>query len=281
MKILIIGATGFLGKAVVKECKKNHISYCAASKNGAKGVMKLDITKPFNFKKNPELNYCFDAVIHLAAKNHSKKRDKMKDYFFTNVIGTTNILEYCKEKKIKKIVFSSSFSVYGKNFSGTMSEKTKTIPESEYGTSKILAEKAIKHYKKKYGINYAIIRFPMLFGKGMDNNIVSDLINSIKNKENKVFEKDKKVVIADVDDSAKIIVQAIHKKGIFNFAQFIVSLKKISDITKKILGEKKIKCGEPTFSSKSTSDFSLNNTKISNSFNVPKNTLNKTIKKFF
>jgi hypothetical protein len=88
-------------------------------------------------------------------------------------------------------------------------------------------------------------------------------------------------VIADVDDSAKIIVQAIHKKGIFNFAQFIVSLKKISDITKKILGEKKIKCGEPTFSSKSTSDFSLNNTKISNSFNVPKNTLNKTIKKFF
>lgn len=281
MKILIIGATGFLGKAVVNECKKNHISYCAASKNGSKGVIKLDITKPFNFKKNPELDYPFDAVIHLAAKNYSKKKDKMKDYFFTNVVGTTNILEYCKEKKIKKIVFSSSFSVFGKSFSGTISEKTKTNPESEYGTSKILAEKAIKYYKKKYGINYAIIRFPMLFGKGMDTNIVSELINTIKNKKNKFFETDKHVVIADVDDSAKLIVQAITKQGIFNFAQFVVSLKKISIITKKILSEKKENVGEIKFLSKSINNFCFDNTKTYTTFNVPKTTLNKTIKKLF
>jgi nucleoside-diphosphate-sugar epimerase len=273
MKILITGATGFLGKAVLKECKRKNIEYCATSRKKVRGFIKLDITRPIDLKKIPQLDYKFDAVIHLAAKNHSKNNNKMNDYFKTNTIGTINVLEYCRIKKIKRFIFSSSLSVFGKNFSGKISEKVKATPDSEYGKSKFFAEKAIKYYKNFFDIDYSIIRLPMLVGFGMNKNVFFNLIEASLKNEKKEFEKNHKIVIAHVDDAANILVQAINKKGIFVFAQKIIYLNEIT----KLVNKKSI--SKITFASKQKSNFCFDLKKISSKFVLPKTSLNKIIKK--
>ena len=109
MRILLTGASGFLGRRLRRELRqKSHDVFC------------YDITLGYNIMYPDQLentikNWNPDTIIHLAAcLNISEAERNKKKYFQNNVKGTFNLIKCCNSSNIKSIVFSSSCSICGK-----------------------------------------------------------------------------------------------------------------------------------------------------------------------
>ncbi len=118
MKIIVTGATGFIGKEIVSELSgKNFKIYQIGNSNVKKQspdakFYKIDITKFENVCELKELNEV-DVVIHSAGLAHQFGNIKKERFFKTNVEGTRNILELAVNLKVKHFVLISSTAVYG------------------------------------------------------------------------------------------------------------------------------------------------------------------------
>ena len=122
-----------------------------------------------------------ETVIHLAGK--TQKGLEWTEYSENNIISTLNILEYCIEKKIKKIIFVSSY-VYGNPKYSPIDEQHLIAPHNLYTKSKFLAEELCKIYSQKYSLNVIILRPFNIFSNSMNkNSLISNLIKSIKTKK--------------------------------------------------------------------------------------------------
>ena len=114
------------------------------------------------FKENDKI----DAIINLAAR--AGVRQSVENpwvYFDTNVTGTLNLLEMCRNYGIKKFVLASSSSVYGKSSSMPYTEDTPTDePLSPYASSKKSAETLCYTYHYLYNIDITVFRYFTVYG---------------------------------------------------------------------------------------------------------------------
>ena len=178
MKVLITGATGFLGKYVVKELKNNGYQVVAFGRNEKIGKALIDSNVEFfkgDIENKEDLLRAFQgcsAVIHAAAL--STVWGKWNNFYKVNVLGTRNIVEIC-EKQGLKLVFVSSPSIYA-GAKDQLDVKENEAPKENnlnfYIKSKIMAENIIKNSK----LNYMIIRPRGLFGIG-DTSIIPRLLD--------------------------------------------------------------------------------------------------------
>ena len=183
-KILITGGAGFIGSHLIDKLlqsgdfsvicidnfdpfydvsiKRSNISQHIG--NPLFKLIELDIRNYNNIEEKLSDNY--DIIVHLAAK--AGVNPSVKDpisYQIVNVIGTQNILEFCRKKNIKQFVFASSSSVYGINASVPWSENDKQLqPISPYASSKISAELLGHTYSHLFGIRFISLRFFTVFG---------------------------------------------------------------------------------------------------------------------
>ncbi len=111
-------------------------------------------------------NEPFDAVINLAAR--AGVRQSVKDpwvYFETNVTGTLNLLELCRDFEVGKFVFSSTSSLYGAKNPRPFSEDANTDgPLSPYAASKKGAEALCYTYHYLYGLDVTVFRYFTVYG---------------------------------------------------------------------------------------------------------------------
>ena len=111
-------------------------------------------------------NTHYDAVINLAAR--AGVRQSVENpwvYVDTNVTGTLNLLELCREFEVKKFVLASTSSLYGANNPLPFSEEANTDqPLSPYAASKKGAESLCHSYHHLYGIDVTIFRFFTVYG---------------------------------------------------------------------------------------------------------------------
>ena len=178
MKVLITGATGFLGKYVVEELKNNGYQVVAFGRNEKIGKALIDSNVEFfkgDIENREDLLRAFQgcsAVIHAAAL--STVWGKWNNFYKVNVLGTRNIVEIC-EKQGLKLVFVSSPSIYA-GAKDQLDVKENEAPKDNnlnfYIKSKIMAENIIKNSK----LNYMIIRPRGLFGIG-DTSIIPRLLD--------------------------------------------------------------------------------------------------------
>lgn len=108
----------------------------------------------------------FDAVINLAAR--AGVRQSIENpwvYFETNVTGTLNLLELCREYGVKKFVLASTSSLYGANNPQPFREDANTDgPLSPYAASKKAAEALCFTYHYLYGIDVTVLRYFTVYG---------------------------------------------------------------------------------------------------------------------
>lgn len=147
-----------------KSLKLNRLKILKKNKKNFK-FLKLDITKKKKlFDKLKK--YKIKLVINLAAQAGVRYSIKFPDeYIKNNINGFYNILEFVKEKKIKKLLFASSSSVYGnikiKKFSEILLTENQI---SLYAVSKKINELMAKFYSNTYGVSALGMRFFTVYG---------------------------------------------------------------------------------------------------------------------
>ena len=212
MKILLTGASGFLGKSILNEIdvKTNLVySLCKSSSD-----YKVNLSKKIpHFKEN------FDLIIHAAGKAHEDPDTEAdsKEIFDVNVNGTLNLVKGLEKKAIpKQFVFISSVSVYGLEFGLNISENHKLQAEDPYGLSKIKAENIISEWCKKNNVICTILRLPLVVGPNPPGNLGA-MIKAIENGYyvNIAGGKTRKSMVF-INDVSKIILKASVVGGVFN-----------------------------------------------------------------
>ena len=212
--ILVTGAAGYIGSHVVEQLvkKKDKVILIDNLVTGYKRLInkkakfiKADIKNKSKISKIIK-EYEITSIIHLAAYlNVSEAEKSKKKYYQNNIIGTKNLLEACKNSKVKNIIFSSSCSIYG-NAKGSVNESKKPNPQGYYGYTKFKCEELIKKLSLKYKYKYGILRYFNVAGaspSGKIGEIETSHGHLIKNLAIQYFKKNPKINIYGDDYRTK------------------------------------------------------------------------------
>ena len=165
MKVLITGASGFLGQYLVKHLMSTHDVFTLSSKAGNDFV--LDIVEQIPLLPQ------FDLVVHAAGKAHSipLNIDDSNDFFKVNVEGTKNLLKGLELNKPKQLIFISSVSVYGLDQGILINENHPLLGSTPYARSKILAEKLVLNWGLHHNVKIIVFRLPLIVGINPPGNL--------------------------------------------------------------------------------------------------------------
>jgi len=180
--ILVIGGAGFIGSHVVDqlllEDVKNVIIYDNFVRGTADNVEKaLSDPRCKVFEAGGDilqkdiLNAAMkesNMVIHLAALWLLQCYEYPAAAFETNIRGTYNVLEACRDNKIERLVYSSSASVYGDAVEIPMTEEHPFNNRTFYGATKIAGEAMARAFYARYGVKYIGLRYMNVYGSRQD-----------------------------------------------------------------------------------------------------------------
>lgn len=113
-----------------------------------------------------------DGVFHLAALWLLQCHDYPRSAFNTNVAGTFNVMEACVKNDIKRLVWSSSASVYGDAVTEPMEEDHPFNNKNFYGATKIAGEAMLRSFHHRYGLDYVGLRYMNVYGPRQDQTAV-------------------------------------------------------------------------------------------------------------
>ena len=184
MKVLVTGATGYVGHSLAMTLAKNgNLVHILVRNTNSTLIPQHPLIKVFAgdiTKKEtiiPAIENC-DVVFHTAALVRSCTR-KPTDFFDINVEGTRNMLDAALLAGLKKFVFTSSAGVIGPSLNKEMREDDPRITgfDTDYELSKFLAEKLVKEYAH-LGLHTVIAVATKVFGPGIDTHPLIS-INSV------------------------------------------------------------------------------------------------------
>ena len=195
-KICITGGAGFVGtnlsNRLIQEGHKviiiDNLSSGKKENINPKAKFYLEDIRSQNILPIFE-NEKFDYVYHKAAQIDVRKSIANPMYDLdVNGMGLLNVLENCKNNKVKKVIFASSGGViYGNTKHFPTPETEEKSPESCYGVTKALGELYLNFYKKVHNLDYTIFRYSNIYGKYQDSHgeagVIDIFINNIISKK--------------------------------------------------------------------------------------------------
>jgi len=239
-KVLIIGASGFIGGFLVREILKEPVKEIILYDNFARG--KIDNIQ--DSLKDPRCHVFsyggdirevdvldkamvgVDYVFHLAAMWLLHCKDFPRTAFEVNIAGTFNVLEACVKHKVKKLIYSSSASVYGDAVQVPMTEGHPFNNKNFYGATKIAGEAMCTAYHDRYGLEIIGLRYMNVYGPGQDQHaaysgVVPIVLNKIDRNEEPTVNGDGSqaydfIYVEDVARSNVNAVQSNIKLGYYN-----------------------------------------------------------------
>jgi nucleoside-diphosphate-sugar epimerase len=187
MKILVTGATGYLGnRLTLRLAELNNEIHILVRNPNSENIPQHKNIRVFSgdITDKPSITVAIDGceqVYHTAAL--VKAFDKDSSLFYkVNVEGTRNLLDSALETGVKKFVFTSSCSVIGATIKEAMCENdTRISPlDNDYDNTKFLAENIVKEFSNK-GLHTVIVSPSKVFGpSGFETKTIS--VNTIINK---------------------------------------------------------------------------------------------------
>lgn len=229
-KILVIGGAGFIGSFVVTELLKHPVKEVVIYDNFARGNKQyleeqLNDERcsifPFggDIRETDILDTAVqgkDYVISLAAMWLLHCKDYPRTAFDVNIAGTFNVFEACVKHKIKKLIWSSSASVYGDALELPMTEEHPFNNKNFYGASKIAGEAMATAFNDRYGLKIIGLRYMNVYGPHQDQTaaytgVVPIMLNKIEANEAPSINGDGSQAydFVYVEDVARANVQAL------------------------------------------------------------------------
>ncbi len=179
-KIAVVGGAGLIGSHIVDQLIQEDVAEIAVFDNFYRGskenlsqalrdprvsVTKGDIT---DVKQLREFLKGKDYVFHLAAAWLLECLEKPRLAVNSNIMGAFNVMEACRDEKIKKVVFSSSASVYGNALEIPMNEDHPYNNRTLYGATKIAGEHLFRAFYEMYKLDYVGLRYMNVYGPRQD-----------------------------------------------------------------------------------------------------------------
>lgn len=179
--ILVTGGAGFIGSYVVEELlllQPKKIRIIDNFIRGSKANMKNFINNPLveliegDIRDTPLLEKCItgaDFVFHMAALRINACAADPKEGFEVMLRATFDVAMLCVKHKVKKVIYSSSASVYGlaQHFP-TPETDNPYNNQTFYGAAKMWGEQLFRSFKFMYGLDYVALRYFNAYGPRMD-----------------------------------------------------------------------------------------------------------------
>jgi UDP-glucose 4-epimerase len=184
MNIAVVGGFGFIGNRIVdKLLKEDHnvrIVDIRVSKvpTGAEACI-ADVT---SLNQMVQALSGFDVVYHLAGTVLNTARKNPHLAVSLDVLGTANVLEACVKNNVSKIIYASSFYVYDglpPELEVDENQRSDIFKAETFGVVKIVGERLILEYARRFNLKYAILRFGPVYGpQDRCTSMIQDLIKS-------------------------------------------------------------------------------------------------------
>ncbi|GAB6283730.1 MAG: SDR family oxidoreductase [Ignavibacterium sp.] len=263
LKILITGGAGFIGSNIADYWTKQNAEVIVLDNlrtgklenilynNEIKFINESITNRDLVFSIMDDVDYIFHLAALVSVPESIINPFECIDI---NVKGLLNILDAAKEKKVKKIVFSSSAAVYGDNPISPKTTDLSLLPKSPYGITKLDGEYYLQTYLENFGLNFIALRYFNVFGPRQDPN--SQYAAAIPIFINKALKDEDIIIYGDgkqtrdfifIDDvvNANILAAGASVNGVYNVARgkaisindIINSIIKITNSKSKIIYE--------------------------------------------
>jgi len=258
MKVLVTGAKGFIGSAIIERLRREEIEIFQLQSKRPSNIKSLEADKSHHTTKIDITDLdevlslkkigAIDAVIHAAGLAHQFDKVNDKDFWAVNVKGTENILELCRELSVRHLILISSVSVYGntlnkkksneKKLTG-ISESSGCFPADSYAASKLESENAARRICEELLINLTILRLTTVIGEEDGGNFLR-LIKAIDRRRFFWIGKGTNYKsLIHREDAAGAAVKILKEKRvgteIFNVAAEPLQMKEIVEIISQTL----------------------------------------------
>ena len=199
MKIAVTGSTGFVGSHLIKRLN-----------NSGFAVIKLDIKDGIDITDWKQIRSIdkFDLLFHLAAKTYvPDSYENPRDFYYTNITSTINVLELCRIHKAK-FVFASSY-IYGSPEYLPVDENHPVVAFNPYSQTKIIGEQLCKRYYRDFGVSVVVLRPFNIYGIGQNENfLIPAIIKQAKSGSILLKDPNPKRDMVFIDDVIDAYVKA-------------------------------------------------------------------------
>jgi len=181
-KLVLVGGAGLIGSHTVDHLIKEDVkeiliydNFVRGSEENLQEALKDPRVKIFDIggdiMQTDILEAAFegaDGVFHFAALWLLQCHDFPRSAFDVNVRGTFNVMEACVKQGVKRLVSSSSASVYGDAVREPMDEDHPFNNKNFYGATKIAGEAMLRAFHHRYGLDYVGLRYMNVYGPRQD-----------------------------------------------------------------------------------------------------------------
>src|SRR5215208_1635488 len=178
--VLVVGGAGFIGSHVVEQLLEQDVARVVVLDNFVRGSRanlaragedtRLEVVEGSVLDRDllGRLMREADYAYHLAALWLFECVHEPRRALEHNVVGTYNVIEAAQEAGVRKLVYSSSASVYGDALFTPITEDHPFNNDTMYGATKIAGEQFLRAFHKQHGLDYVGLRYMNAYGPRMD-----------------------------------------------------------------------------------------------------------------